>query len=170
MAQPPVKKPAKKVVTRKHNQNNEAIPKGKNTFENQQLALALRAAGATYREIGQHLGISHTWALTLCRTAQATAIAENVEEMRVEQTITIDKLKRALWGQAMEGHVPSAMAIQRLEERRAKLWGLDAALQVDVSGTVEHEGAVLVIEGESKESYMATLQRARPSLKAVPNG
>lgn len=97
------------------------------TLETQRRAAELRAAGATFREIGQALGIDHTWARALVVQALTEATYENATLMRRQEGQRLDRLQRAAWGKAIGGDLKAIDTVRRLMERRAALYGLDAA-------------------------------------------
>jgi hypothetical protein len=103
--------------------------------DNQWKAVELRSAGASYREIGAALGISHEGARRMVMAAMEQIPVEQCDYMRKVDGERIDRLQRALWPKALGGDVKAIMAITRLMERRAKLFGLDAPVKVDATVT-----------------------------------
>ena len=106
-------------------------------------AATLRAAGATYREIGQALDIDHTWARTLVLRSLDKAAYEAADVMRVEEGERLDRLQRAVWQQALGGDVRAVTAVLRIMERRARLFGLDAPTKVEVTSDADEQIAGL---------------------------
>ncbi len=109
--------------------------------------MELRVAGATFRQIGQAVGISTYTAL---RDYQA--VMEEHREMTAAaarhhiqlQQDRLDTLLRALQGKIQEGDVKAIRAAVAIEQRRARLLGLDAtadetAQHVPVSFTLKIE-------------------------------
>jgi hypothetical protein len=166
------KRPAKKTVAKKttpRKKPGQRKTKGmrdEETFETQRNAIALRAAGLSYRDIGAQLGIDHAHVYRLVQDGIRENIAQGVELLREEDDSRLTKLLAAAWRPAMAGDTRSILACVRILERRARLWGLDAPIGVDA--TVQHnvDGAVLVIDADTKESFMAGLEKARP-LRAI---
>lgn len=97
------------------------------TLETQRRAAELRAAGATFREIGSALGIDYSWARTLVVRALEESTHESAELMRTQEGARLDRLQRAAWGAAIGGNLKAIDTVRRLMERRAALFGLDAA-------------------------------------------
>lgn len=97
------------------------------TLQTQRKAAELRAAGATFREIGKALGIDHTWARELVLRALDHSQYESAALMRTQEGERLDRLQRAVWGNAMRGNVAAVRAALRIMERRARLFGLDHA-------------------------------------------
>ena len=94
------------------------------------LAIGLRAKKLTYEEIAALAGYSNA---TACRRAilrelERTVVA-NVEELRREESVILDKLHASLWEQGIdEKNDKQTWVIDRLlaiSERRSKLMGLD---------------------------------------------
>lgn len=116
-------------------------PEGLDRHARTQEALALRIAGASYREIGRRLGADPS---TLCRDvvrALDRQEAASVDDLRIVEGERLDRLQAALWPDAVgasSGPDVRARAVNgvlRIMERRARLFGLDAPQQV----TVTHE-------------------------------
>lgn len=105
----------------------------KTTTETMVKAAQLRSGGATFREIGEALGIDHTWARTLVLRALEAAKYESAELMRVQEGLRLDRLQRAWWPAALNGDVKAAGIVMRVMDRRARLFGLDAPTQIEVT-------------------------------------
>jgi len=98
-------------------------------------ALELRKAGRTYRYIAAMLNVDvHTaWEdvqaeLTALRQ-QATEIAEEVRELELRR---LDDWTAALTAQAQTGRERSIDSLVRIQERRARLLGLDAPTKQEI--------------------------------------
>lgn len=119
-------------------------------------ALNLRKAGATYAQIAETCGYSAPQAA--CRAVQralAREQAEAVADLRQLQAARLDDLLRVLYPRALKGDYGAIDRIHRLEERRAKLYGLDAPVQVQN----EQLGATRIVieyasnsDGDSEDS------------------
>lgn len=96
-------------------------------------AAQLRAAGATFREIGDSLNIDPTWARTLVLKALEAAKYEAADVMRELEGQRLDRMQRAHWSAALAGDNNSTRTIIRIMERRARLFGLDAPTRLEVS-------------------------------------
>ena len=159
----PKKIPRKKIGGGAH--PNQKAPSGLARYELQRQVIAARASGATWRAIGTTLGISHTTAMNLCKDGIRENVAEDVRELRELEGQRLDKLQEAAWRPAIAGDLRAIQTVIRVMEHRAKLFGLFAPITLDMETTVE--GAVLVIDGISKEDYLTGLQQARPPLRSV---
>jgi len=109
---------------------SQRILKGR---EREQAAVKLRMGGATYEEIGATLGITAMAAYKAVKRALARVIAktnEDASELRTLELQRLDKLLLALWGRASKGDDAAVDRVLRVMERRAKLRGLDAPVQV----------------------------------------
>lgn len=112
---------------RGRNRNEPTAPhKVRATMETQRRAIELRAAGATFREIGATLDIDPTWARTLVIRALQEVTYEGATLMRTMEGQRLDRLQRAAWGKAINGDLKAIAEVRRLMERRAQLFGLDA--------------------------------------------
>lgn len=129
------------------------------TMDTQWQAAQLRAAGASFREIGETLGIDHTWARTLVLRALEASTYEAADLMRVQEGGRLDRLQRAFWPQALAGDGKAALVILRAMDRRARLFGLDAPVKVQTE--VTYDGAEL-------EAEVMDLERRLSALDPVP--
>lgn len=123
-------------------------------------AIELRAAGASYREIGAALGVTHVTARNWVLTAVDEVKYEQAETMRKVEGTSLDRLQRALWPQAIQGDAKAAQGVLRIMERRARLFGLDAPVKVDAT-VVETTQADLEMEEMIRE-YKAGGEVAAP--------
>ena len=92
-----------------------------------QQALDLRVAGATYRQIGERLGVSLPIAWKHTQAALQQAPREPVQELRQIELARLDRLHMAHWPQALGGSVDATNQVLRIMDRRARLLGLDQA-------------------------------------------
>lgn len=104
-----------------------SVDRVRTTVGTQRQAIELRAAGATFREIGSALHIDHTWARTLVIRALDEVTYEGADHMRRLEGQRLDRLQRAAWAKAIAGDLKAIAEVRRLMERRAALFGLDAS-------------------------------------------
>lgn len=105
--------------------------------EREQAAVKLRMGGATYDEIGSSLGITAPTAYRAVKRAIGRVIAktsEDADQLRTLELQRLDKLLLALWPRASRGDDAAVDRVLRVMERRAKLRGLDAPVQVSGPG------------------------------------
>lgn len=98
-------------------------------------ALALRAEGLSYAKIASRMGVSSATAYKWVKKALGRLqekLAERAELVWRLELERLDELQAALWGKAQDGDVKAVMAILRIMERRAKLYGLDAPDRLEV--------------------------------------
>ena len=100
-------------------------------------AAQLRAAGLTFREIGDQLDIDPTWARTLILRALEASKYEAADLLRTQEGMRLDTLQRAHWRAALAGDVKAAAVVLRVMDRRARLFGLDSPVQVEVTADVD---------------------------------
>lgn len=96
-------------------------------------AIALRIRGMSYHAIGEQLGVSHNAAFLLIRRELAKVAAKSLELATVERDTQLARLDEALssiWpilsSDNEELRLKAIDRLVKLEERRAKLLGLDA--------------------------------------------
>ena len=107
------------------------------TTEKTLRALELRKQGMTYTQIGEKLGCNRS---TACRyvLSELENLADKCREEAVHvrdlELQRLDALYLKAWEAVEEGDLPSIDRCLRVQERRAKLLGLDAAEKVEHSG------------------------------------
>jgi hypothetical protein len=96
-------------------------------------AVELRAAGLTYDRIAIELGYANRG--TVYRVVAEALRAQTLEavgELRSLEVERLDYLQLAMWQRAMDGDVPSAIAVVRCIMARCRLLGLDGLTLSDV--------------------------------------
>jgi len=132
-------------------------------------ALELRKAGASYRQIGQQLGVSHQQAhrdVTKAIRDLAKLGEGNARELRILEAERLDALFLSLWPQARVGDLQVVDRTLRIMARRAKLLGLDAPLHsqsqnlnIDVTQLTD-EQLDRIANGENPVSVMANARQS----------
>ncbi len=103
-------------------------------------ALALRKAGASYRAIGEHLGVSYQTAfddIAYGLKGLAAELHTETAELRALEAARLDALQAACWPQAMRGDDKALRTAVRILERRARLLGLDLQPGLELPGDLE---------------------------------
>ena len=107
-------------------------------------ALDLRLAGASYRQIGAQLGVSHTQASKDVKAMLREMATEPAAEVRQQELTRLDKLMLAHWPTAIRGDIRATTMVLQIMDRRARLLGLDAPQRIDITGWIrqmaEREG------------------------------
>jgi DNA-binding CsgD family transcriptional regulator len=96
-------------------------------------ALELRIAGATYRQIGAQLGVSEFTAFHDIGQELGPLddeAKEKVEQLRALEGRRLDMLTAALMPCVQAGEPRAVVAMVRVMERRARLFGLDAPQRI----------------------------------------
>jgi hypothetical protein len=99
------------------------------------LALELRASGASFRQIGEALGVSKPRAFRIVRKAldelveHCTDTAERVRQLELHR---LDRYRLALDSRKSDPRTVDTLI--RISERVAKLHGLDAPQRIEASG------------------------------------
>jgi hypothetical protein len=98
-------------------------------------ALRLRRAGASFRAVGDALGVSHTQAQRLVEHGLARIATPDAIELRAAELALLDELQQALRPRWANGDPAAISAAVRLSESRRKLLGIDAdtSLRIDVT-------------------------------------
>jgi hypothetical protein len=98
-------------------------------------ALELRAAGASFRQIGEALSVSKPRAFRIVRKALDELVqhcSETAERVRVLELHRLDRYRLSL--DARRGDPRTVDTLIRISERVAKLHGLDAPQRIEASG------------------------------------
>jgi len=104
-------------------------------LERERAALELRKAGATYRAIGEALGITPVGAYRAVMRAIAklnARVLEEAEAVRRLELERLDDLLLAMWPQAKKGNQGAVDRVLRIMERRARLLGIDAPVKQEL--------------------------------------
>ena len=101
-------------------------------------AWELRIAGLTQQQIGAKLGLSQSIVSRMLARARADATEAThtvAATATTEQVARLDRMLTALWEKVRNGNERAIESALRIEERRAKLLGLDAAVRKEVDIT-----------------------------------
>jgi DNA-binding transcriptional MerR regulator len=131
-----------------------------------QQIVRLRIAGASMVAIRQQLGLSSSGCYKAFHRAlaeQREALADDLQEMRQLEAMRLDEMLLALWPAVQRGNTHAIEKAIAIGARRAKLLGLDAPTQTNVSGWVRASDAT-VAEGIAVAIATATDERGEPSL------
>jgi len=97
----------------------------------------LRLRGATLDAIATELGIGRTTVRDALSRAQAANIAlatETAAELRQQQAERLDAALLAIFTAVESGELGAIDRMLKIEERRARLYGLDAPARTELSG------------------------------------
>jgi DNA-binding CsgD family transcriptional regulator len=100
-------------------------------------SLALRLRGYSYDAIGEKLGIEGQSARLAVKRAMAKIEAisdEDATELRRVEVERIDAMLKGLWDAAESGDTAAVATVIKLQERKAKMLGLDKEKKEDESG------------------------------------
>lgn len=124
-----------------HRRSNDAM-----RAEQQVTAYNLRLSGLSLRAIGEQMGVSHTtaadWIKAECRE-RVLPLADEVRQMEIDR---YDAWLVKLNEQIGDGHqvARNVEVAVKVSERRARLLGVDAPLQQEIAGTLEHRPSELL--------------------------
>jgi hypothetical protein len=131
-----------------------------------QQIVRLRAAGASMEAIRLQLGLSHGGvykAYGVALAEQRTAVADDLQDLRQLEAIRLDEMLFAIWPAVQRGDTHAVEKAIAIGARRARLLGLDAPTQTNVSGWVRASDAT-VAEGIATAIVSATDDQGEPSL------
>jgi hypothetical protein len=111
----------------------------------------LRRGGLTWDMIAERIGYnSPASAHAAYQRASARIVQDDIEAIRKIETERLDMAQSAIWNKVLQGEIPAVQALIRIQERRAKLLGLDQPFkqQIEVTtydgNTIDAEVARLV--------------------------
>lgn len=107
--------------------------------EKQSQALMLRKAGATYEQIGHELGLSVAGAYKAFQAGLQRTIQEPADEYRKVEFERLSAMLKSIWPRVLQGELHAIDRAIKIEERLAKLLGLDAAIKHDVNARMSYE-------------------------------
>lgn len=94
-------------------------------------ALEARAAGAEFYQIAELLGITEDSARRLVKRALDATLREPADDVRKLELKRLDMYLQVYHAKAMDGHGPSLDRCLAIMERRARIEGIDAPIEVD---------------------------------------
>lgn len=116
--------------------NQKASRAAVESSQRRSMALDLRIAGLSYQRIGDRMGISRQAAHVLVTKALAQSndrVSEMAEQLRRLELERLDLMQFSLWGRALRGDDRAVQSVIRIMDRRAKICGLDAPMQIEAS-------------------------------------
>jgi len=119
-------------------------------LENQMKALELAKAGVSYRLIAETVGYKSSqaaWAAV--KSALKKVITPAAEEVRLMEIERLDAALMAVWPSVTKGQYGAIDRFLRIQERRAKLLGLDAPARQDITSGGEKIGWKDFISGNT---------------------
>lgn len=138
--------------------------------ERQRQAVELRRAGASYEQIARQLEYrGKSGAFAAVRAALKKAVVEEVDELRTLEQERLDLAQAAIWVQVRNGNLGAIDRFLRIQDRRARLLGLDAPMKVAPTtpdGMNEYMGAK-DSEEEANANIARILSRVVPKLAAT---
>lgn len=108
----------------------------KEANENKLKALDMRLTGASYREIGRTLRVSHVQAWHYVQDMLQDYAQEPTQAVRLAEVARLDRLMLAHWAKAIKGDTKATQMVLGIMDRRARLLGLDSPQKVDISGFI----------------------------------
>lgn len=106
-------------------------------------ALQYRLTGASYQEIADQMGSDRKAVSRWVREELANIPKLEADELRQQEVERLDLLTKAVWQHAMAGDPTAIDKALKIIDRRAKLLGLDAPQQVEMStGDVDLDSTV----------------------------
>ena len=96
------------------------------------LILDLRMQGSSYRAIARELNIDAAAVVRRWNRLRDSMIFEKVEEIREMELMVLERMQSAVITDACRGDIDSIDVILRIQNRRAKLCGLDQPIRTEI--------------------------------------
>jgi hypothetical protein len=128
-------------------------------------AVDLRAAGTSYPDIADELGVDPTTAFHYVEEAPERFLGEEIRCSDTARKLHVERLRallQAAWPKAMAGDANAIASCLRIMEREAKLLGLDAPQKVDITQRLR------VIAEQEGLDYQELLAEAQDVIKRLP--
>lgn len=136
--------------------------------ERQTQALEFRKAGLSFPRIAQELGYHNpAGAFRAVEAALERTQQEPADAVRVLALERLDRMLAACWGKAIGGDLLAVDRVLKIEERRAKLLGLDAPDRVDILVRVRLMAQSLGLDPEAAVAEAERLVAEQRSQRAV---
>lgn len=100
--------------------------------EKRDQALSLRLTGATYQNIADVMSVSKSTVKRWIDAAIDGVDKENAKALIVLENERLNRAQRAIWPAVARGQLGAVDRLLRIQERRARLNGLDAPQKVDL--------------------------------------
>jgi len=106
--------------------------------------IELRRAGVTWEKIAAEIGFKNaSGAYKMYQRAAERMVRPNLEELRDVELDRLDRMQLGIWNKAKDGELRAIDTVLRIQDRRARLLGLDAPTKIQAEVTV-YEGQQLV--------------------------
>lgn len=141
-------------------------------LERETEVVKLRRTGLTWDMIAERIGYaSASAAHAAYQRAAKRLVQDDIEAIRKIESERLDILQSAVWLDATLGEIPAIMTVLKIQERRAKLLGLDQPFkqQIEVTNydgnTIDREVAKLVelLDSSSQGALDASTGTTEPT-------
>jgi hypothetical protein len=124
--------------------------------ERQKMAVTLRMSGATYRRIGEALGVSHVQAKRYCDRAFEQHATDSIEQLRMIQFSRIEHMIMLLWPQVNTRDIAAIHTVRALMNDENTIMGVGAG----ETSSITTSSRTIIATG-NKEEFVKALQEAR---------
>lgn len=106
-------------------------------LEKQTQALKLRLAGVSYEDIARTVGYKGpSGAYQAVKAAMKKTLQEPADDLRKIEVARLDEALRAIWPKVKKGDLLAIDRYLKISDRRAKLLGIDARAELQLSGEI----------------------------------
>lgn len=102
-------------------------------------AMSLTIAGLSPEQIGERMGISASGVKALVSRTLERATNRNAESLREIENQRLDRAQAAIWTKVLNGDLKAIDTYLRIANRRAKMNGLDAPTNINLSVGIKME-------------------------------
>jgi predicted transcriptional regulator len=131
-------------------------------------ALELKVAGLSQYQIADQLGVNQSSVSRMIARALKQHKAQRVDEMRQVEALRLEALHQTAWEASQQGDWQAAAIVTRLLDRRAKLFGLDAAGANGEGAHIHYSvSAMVMTSAEARRVIKERLANPRPDPNVV---
>ena len=102
-------------------------------------AMSLTIAGLSPEQIGERMGITASGVRALVQRTLERATNRNAEQLREIENARLDRAQAAIWTKVLNGDLKAIDTYLRISTRRAKMNGLDAPTNINLSIGIKQE-------------------------------
>jgi hypothetical protein len=126
--------------------------------EKQKRAMALKLAGASYAQIAENIGYADaSGAHKAVARGMKSSLQENAGELRKIHYGRLEHMLMLVWPAVNQGDSRAVNSALQVMDRMERLYGLNEAQRVDITGGTRE--TIIVADGE-KEAYIKALKEA----------
>jgi transposase len=102
-------------------------------------AMTFRMAGLSWEQVADRMDMSVGGVRAMVERGLERADQREVENMRAMENARLDRAQAAIWSKVLNGDYKAIDTFLRISQRRSKINGMDAPMQVDLNVSIRQE-------------------------------